>query len=462
MRIRGNENGFSLVEVVIATALAGIFVAASSGGLLYGMRMSKEAGRKSQAVYLAEEGLAAAQNIRDAAYVNLTNGTWGLSTTGSQWSLSGASDTTGVFTREVVIASADSTKKEVTSTVTWQEVTGNAQTLSLVTYFSDWLSATTSAWTTPALAGSIDLSGSQDLLKLATAGDYAYAVRSVSGSDNFFVFDISVPSTPTTVGTLTVFGTPSNVVISGDYAYVATSDNTREMQVISIASPTSPSIAASYDASGNTNATSVVISGSTAYLVREQSSNKEFLVLDVSSPLTPTLTGSLDLTDNANDVAVSGNYAYVASSSNSRELEVIDVTTPATPVLLGAYDISASSTNSNAVKVSGTTVYLGNSSRLYILSDATHGTPTLLGSISASGTVNDIALGNGGMYLFLGTANGSNEFRVLDATTPAAPTFLASVNLTNTASGVAYNETSDVIVVASTANSAEFVVINHP
>ena len=77
MRIRGNENGFSLVEVVIATALAGIFVAASSGGLLYGMRMSKEAGRKSQAVYLAEEGLAAAQNIRDAAYVNLTNGTWG-------------------------------------------------------------------------------------------------------------------------------------------------------------------------------------------------------------------------------------------------------------------------------------------------------------------------------------------------------------------------------------------------
>lgn len=142
--IRSNRSGFSLVEVILATALAGMFVAACAGGLLFGVRMSKEAGRKSQAVFLAEEGLAATQNIRDAAYANLVDGTWGLTTAGNQWNLSGASDTTGIFTRTQTIATVDATKKSDTSTVSWTDVTGAARTVSLVTYLGNWNAATTS------------------------------------------------------------------------------------------------------------------------------------------------------------------------------------------------------------------------------------------------------------------------------------------------------------------------------
>jgi len=140
---RPNPLGFSVVEIILATALAGLFVAATAGGLLFGVRMSKEAGRKSQAVFLAEEGLAAAQNIRDSAYANLTAGTWGLTTTGNQWNLSGASDTVGIYTRTQTIAAVDATKKSVTSAVSWREVTGMTRTVSLVTYFSDWSAITT-------------------------------------------------------------------------------------------------------------------------------------------------------------------------------------------------------------------------------------------------------------------------------------------------------------------------------
>ncbi len=140
---RPNRAGFSVVEIILATALAGLFVASCAGGLLFGVRMSKEAGRKSQAVFLAEEGLEATQNIRDAAYSNLSAGTYGLTTTGNQWNLSGASDITGIYTRTQTVAVVDATKKSDTSTVSWKEPTGQTRSVSLVTYFADWNASTT-------------------------------------------------------------------------------------------------------------------------------------------------------------------------------------------------------------------------------------------------------------------------------------------------------------------------------
>ena len=140
---KNNRAGFSVVEVILATALAGMFVTAVAGGLVFGLRAAKEAGRKNQAILFAEEGIAAVQNIRDASYANLTDGTWGLSTAGNQWGLSGASDTTGIYTRTQTIATVDAMKKSNTSTVTWREATGTTRSVSLVTYFSNWNETTT-------------------------------------------------------------------------------------------------------------------------------------------------------------------------------------------------------------------------------------------------------------------------------------------------------------------------------
>ena len=458
-----DRNGFSLVEAIIATALVGLFLSACSLGLSYGVRSTKEAGRKQQAIYFAEEGLAAVQNIRDAAYTNLTDGTWGLTTAGNQWDLSGASDVNGLFTRAVTIASFGATAKQVTSSVTWNDTSTKAQTISLTTYLSDWLSAATSPWTGALFAGSIDLSGNQNLLKIYSVGNYAYAVRDVSGSANFFIFDVSVSAAPTTVGSITLNNTPSNIVVLGGYAYVSSSDNSQELQIVNISTPSAPVLAGSYNASGNANANGIAISGTTAYLVRSQGSDKEFLAINVATPSAPTLTGSLDLSDNANEIAISGNYAYIASSINSQELQVINIATPSAPVLLGGYDLGGSNANANTVAVSGTTVYLGISSTLYVLNDSVHGTPTLYGSTALSGTVNDISVGSGSMsYLFVGTSYASNEFRIVDASTPTTPVVLMAVNLASDANGVAYNSDLDIAVIADTSNAGELMIVSHP
>ena len=462
MKLHNDHRGFSLLEAIIATALVGLFVSACTAGLAYGVRATKDAGRKQQAMYLAEEGLAATQNIRDAAFTNLTNGTFGVTTTGNQWNLSGASDTTSIFTRAVTIATVDASKKQATSTVTWTDTTTKAQTLSLVTYFSDWLSATTSAWSGAVFAGSVDLSSNQNLLKIATAGNYAYGVRNVNGSANFFIFDISTPTAPIAVGSMTLSTIPSDIAVSGNYAYIASTDNNQELQIVNIAVPTVPALTGSYNASGNANANGVAISGNTAYLVRTQGADKEFLIINATVPAAPTLTGSLDLSDNANEVAISGNYAYIASNVNTQELQVINITTPSAPTLLGGYDLPTSSANATTVAVSGNIVYLGITTNLYILNDAVRGTPTLTSTLAQGGTVNDIALMGSPAYVFVGTSYASGELRIVDATTPASPTFIATVDLVSNTNGVAYNATSDVAVTASVANPSEFMVINHP
>ena len=162
-RLWANEKGFSLLEAVIATALIGLFIATSSVGLAYGVRATKDAGRKQQAIYLAEEGLAASQNIRDESFANLVNGTWGIVTSGSQWEFSGSTDVVGIFTRSVTIADAGTSQKQITSTITWTDTSQRAQSLALVTYLSDWRSATTSPWSSLALAGTLDISGNQNM-----------------------------------------------------------------------------------------------------------------------------------------------------------------------------------------------------------------------------------------------------------------------------------------------------------
>lgn len=458
-----DNRGSSLIEVLIASALTGLFVAACAGGVAYGVRTAKDIGRKNQAVFLSEEGLAAAQNMRDESFANLVDGTWGMSVTGSQWELVGTPDVTGEFVRSMSIQTVDALTKEVTSTVTWSDLRGVSRELSLVTYFTDWRSTTaTSAWVAAVMAGSLDLSGGRNLLDVVTDGNYAYAIRDNSGSSNFFVFDVSTSSAPVQIASLNLSGIPSSMALSGSYVYVASSANTAEMQVVNISTPSSPMLAASYNASGNTDALGIAVSGTTAYVTRGQSGSQEFLVLNVAVPSAPVLLGGLDLASDANKVAVSGNYAYVASSSNTQELQVIDVTLAALPALLGGYDIATGTSNSTAVTVSGTTVYLGNADTVYVLSDATHGAPTLLSSQALGGTVNDLELVFGGSYLFVASATSTTEFVMLDVTVPSALTTVSTLDLPDQARGIAYNDELDIAVVADDSNANEFIVLEQP
>jgi Tfp pilus assembly protein PilV len=107
--VRGKSatKGFSIVEVVLSAALFLLIAIALANILIYGEQSSASAGTRARAVFLAEEGLEAVRNIRDASFSNLTDGNHGLAISSGQWVFSGTSDTTDIFTRVINIATVN-------------------------------------------------------------------------------------------------------------------------------------------------------------------------------------------------------------------------------------------------------------------------------------------------------------------------------------------------------------------
>lgn len=132
--------GFSLVEVILSTAVFVLLVTALAGVYLYGQESTAMAGNRARAVMLAEEGVEAARNIRDQSFSNLVDGTYGLTTTGNQWNLSGSQDTTDIFTRKITISSIDSKRKSLTSNVTWQQNPQRSGSVDVSTRLINWQS----------------------------------------------------------------------------------------------------------------------------------------------------------------------------------------------------------------------------------------------------------------------------------------------------------------------------------
>lgn len=451
---------FSLTEIILASAVFGLLVTTLVGAYLYGQEATALAGTRARAVLLAEEALEGVRNIRDPAFANLTDGTYGLATTGNQWVVSGVQDTTDIFTRNINIASVDSKRKDITANVTWQQNVQRTGTVSLVTRLTNWIALGIGNWASPLQTASLNIAGNNNVNKIQVQGHYAY-LTFANGNPDLLVIDFSDLTNPVVVGSVLLAGTPTNIAVSGNFAYVSSSDNSQELQIVNIATPTTPTLEGTYNAPGNADAVGVFANGSTIYLVRASSANNEFLIINAAVPSTPTLVGSLDLGNQGNEVLVSGNFAYVASDDNNQELQVLNITNPALPTLAGSLNLSGN-TNAITIALTGTTVFLGRGDTLYSVNVAVPASPVLLGSLNLAGSVNDIAshFGNMGTYAFVATGNDTQEFQVINIAMPSAPVLFGSVDVAtnNNLLGIAYDATLDRAFGSGASNSEEFII----
>jgi len=457
-KIQNSPNGFSLVEIMLSVSVFAILVTALTGAWLYGQEATMLAGNRGRAVSLAEEGLEAVRNIRDHAFANLADGTYGLTTAGNQWNLSGSSDITDIFTRQVVISSVDTKRKSVTANLTWQQNSQRTGLVSLASRFTNWVVTSVGNWANAIQEAFLNISGNEDGLKIQVVGNYAYVVRN-NGTPDFAVIDVSTPASPVLVGSLSLNGLPRNLYVAGNYAYIASDANSEELQIINIATPSSPSVVGTFNNAGSDNATGVYVIGATAYMTFD--GGNEFSIVNVSNPALPSLLSTLNLTGNSNEIVVSGSYAYIASSNNSQELQVIDISIPSSPSQVASLNLSGS-INSDTIAIAGSTLFIGQGSTFYTVNISTPTSPTVLGSISTSDTINDIALnlGNGNTYVFVATSNNSSEFQVIDVSTLSAPVLLGSVNTAgnDNLNGIAYDVVLDRAFGASASNSKELFI----
>jgi hypothetical protein len=160
-----SRRGFSLIEVILAAAVFITFATAATVALVSGYNANRLGAEFTIANQFAAEGIEATKSIKNQAYANLVNtSATGVDRNGTTgvWQFGGTNDTFTVgknYTRTIKVESVnrdgtppngnivavggttDADTKKVTSTVTWNFNSARPETISLVTYLTDWRKA---------------------------------------------------------------------------------------------------------------------------------------------------------------------------------------------------------------------------------------------------------------------------------------------------------------------------------
>ncbi|MGH8246727.1 MAG: LVIVD repeat-containing protein, partial [Gammaproteobacteria bacterium] len=162
---------------------------------------------------------------------------------------------------------------------------------------------------------------------VAVSGNYAYVAN---WQDGLLVLDIQSPANPVRAGAVATDGLAQGVAISGKYAFVAGAAYiSAGLEIIDISNPARPQRVGSYRTPSGSDALDVAVSGNYAYVAARFDG---LLIVDISNPANPVRIGAYD-TGIAQRVAVFGNYVYVADYFGG--LQVIDIRNPANPQRVG-------------------------------------------------------------------------------------------------------------------------------
>lgn len=463
MRLRS----FTITELLIALA---IFAVVASG-IIFVIIDALEAGRASKdrtiANALAQEGLEAVRSIRNRDYSELVAGTYGLAQSGNQWILSPIAEIIqNRFTREIIIENYAFNEKKITSKINWELRAGRTLKINLVSILSNWKEyiPTVPPWANPYLASSLNLPNKADALRVFVIDNIAYLTRANSKEPEFYIIDVSDPTNPIILGSLDLGDTGNDLVVVGDYAYIASNHNSQELQIINISDPSAPTLAGTYNALGNENALGVAIKDEQIYLVRARSrKNHEFFRINVSNPTNPQLLNSLDFDRNTHlkAITISGDYAFLATSEE--ELQIVDINEAVPLNVTGTYDLPGNQDGFSVEIIDENTILLGkanvnNGPDLYVLNVTDKTNPGEISNFEAGQTINDLAYGSNYLFAFLATRNANLEFQVVNDLLNT-PSLYGSLDLAGIANGVFYSQTNDIAYIASSDNNQELIII---
>ena len=155
----------------------------------------------------------------------------------------------------------------------------------------------------------------------------------------FHIYDLLVdPANPTWLGSYNVNHNINDIVVNGDYAYLATSDNSSELYVYNISNPPSITLADTFDAPGNEDGNVVFFLDNKIYLGRHRTpaARKDFYMLNVADPTDIQELGSKNLGLNpgaiVEGVVVRGNFAFLAFDNPTFSLKILNISNPASIV----------------------------------------------------------------------------------------------------------------------------------
>lgn len=511
----GWSSGQALIELILAINIATLLLVSLTTGFISASEGFARSGKRLQAATLLQKEIEAVRSVKETAWNSFTAGnTYHVEQSGTGWSVQPNTIQEGGFTRGFVVtqfcrtsatsvpidcsdpdALDDPSTKEITATVSWTFLGTQSvsSTFYITRYFGNqaWVQtaeadfnagtltstvvtnnaggeielapSTGGNWNNPQVVATRDFSGTVDAQDVFVDNNKAYIVtlsRTGSGAAaaEFLIYDVSNPVNPTLQGFLDLGSNAYAIAVAGNYAYVATSHDSRELTVIDVSNPSNPVLAGThFNAATGADGRGVAVLGNAAYLVTNNNNTGpgfEFYNIDISNPLSPSQLGGLNLGSAARDIFVVSNFAYVASTSNSQELQVVNISNPASPSFAGSYN-SPGNSDGTSIYVVGTTAYLTDS-RLNILDVSNPSNIQSLGSYPVPGAT-PLAVFVSGSFAFLGTNRSGSQFEVIDVSNPSSPQSFGTTSLGDSGFGVFV--VGDYAYVATSSDTAEFQVI---
>lgn len=228
---------------------------------------------------------------------------------------------------------------------------------------------------------------------------------------------------PQVIGSHATPAIANDIVLEGDYAYVAMFGS--GVRVLDVSIPGSPAAVSTYDTQGDANA--VAIDGDYLYVADGFDGLK---IIDVSIPLTPVLLGSHPIGGIAQGLEVAGNLVFVASTDSG--LTIVDVTNPATPIRRGQVDTPGTG---YSVVVDGDLAYFADGSAGFHVIGVGDSAiaPSILTSYNMPGFVLGLAIDGDLLYI----ANEFDGVRIFDVTDPVNPVELGRFDTAGPLAGIA-------------------------
>jgi len=249
---------------------------------------------------------------------------------------------------------------------------------------------------------------------LVVLDNHAYVASPGVG---LYILDVNDPAVPTPIGLAGMPGVAQTVAVADDCAYVGLRKG--GLSIADVSDPEAPSDLGAYDTVGQ--ALAVEVAGSHAYVA-----DGGFTAVNISHPVHPGAVGDLKVPEWLDDVAVAGDYAFLAAG-----FHVVDISDPEALTEVASCDLPW---RAQTVEVDGDYVYLTDEAvGLRVMDVSNPISPTEVVSCTTSGPAHDLAVEADYAYI----ADGESGLVVVDVSDPTSANSISVCPLPGSADGVA-------------------------
>jgi len=330
-------------------------------------------------------------------------------------------------------------------------------------FFQDELVTDVSGSQQVSLVETVDTPTLANASKVFVADGYAYLAMKSGSSGELHIVNVTDPTNATLVGSLEVGADVNDVVVSGNFAYLATSNASREVIVANISNKSAPSIAGQYNIPDTQRALSVALVYPKLYIGAEKktgSGKPEFRVFDVTSSKNIVSVGTFDPDADINSIVLEDNVALLATSDATKELIKLNVSNPAAISQVAVANLAGAGP-ANSVARSGSTIVVGKNNQsgnpdFFVLNDGGSSLP-VVGSLNLGTQNNDVKIF--GSVVFVGTNTSAKGLVLVDITNPAQPVQSALLNTGTNVGGVFV--AAGHAYLATEHNQEELQIVDH-